>query len=406
MRRVPALAKQGEQIRLPGYPAAWKGERTLAEIKTEALRRAKLNLYPVMGLHPADLEAAFSNIHALGKNQWGPAFIAVGDRYMAKAKQLESSHPAEANQDYLEAWRIYSFGRWPVSWSMGRRQAYEKSLEAYLARARSFDPPLQILRIPYAGAQIVAYMRLPKQRTGPVPAVLAISGLDSRKESMMESFSALLPRGIALVTVDGPGTGQSPIKFGPAADRIFSRVLDYIEAQSEIDKSQIAVYGASLGGYWAVKLAFNEGARLKFVIAQSPGTDQVFSKKWVRGNIVGNHEYLYGFAPALMHIMEDVRTFGEFETAWAASSLVKQGLIAEPSAPMLIVTGAKDSQVPIADTHLLMESGQSAKYAWINPLGGHMGRDTGTWPQQRILKDVTLPWLVRMLHEKGTSESR
>ena len=54
-------------------------------------------------------------------------------------------------------------------------------------------------------------------------------------------------------------------------------------------------------------------------------------------------------------------------------SLKEQGLIGKPSAPMLLVNGDRDSQVPIADLDLLLHAG-SPKEAWVNPGGGHMGR--------------------------------
>jgi esterase FrsA len=392
--RGQARSQAQASIRLPGYPSAWKGERTFAEIKAEVLRRAKLNIYPLTGVSPADVQEAFKSIHALGKNEWGPAFITIGDRYMAQANQLAKSNPAEADADYLKAWRVYSFGRWPVAWSSGRKEAYRKALEAYRDHAKFFDPPLQILRIPYAGSHIVAYLRLPKQRKGPVPLVIAISGLDGRKEDFMELFSALLPYGVGVLTVDGPGTGEAPVKFGPTADRMFSRLLDYLDAQPEIDKTRIAVYGASLGAYWATKLAYTEHARLKLVVPQSPGAVYFFQKKWIVDSLLPNREYVYAQVPALMYIMKDVNTLSQFETAWAADSLAAQHLIGEPSAPMLIISGAKDTQVPFADTILLLESGSTPKYAWINPAGGHMGREVHVWSNAKIFHTILLPWLV------------
>jgi esterase FrsA len=394
------------QIRLPGYPSAWQDERTLAEIKAEFLRRAKLNVYPVQGISPADMQKAFASIDALGKNEWGPAFIAVGDRYMAEANRLAKTDPAQANADYLKAWRLYNFGRWPVAWSRGRKQSYEKALEAYRDHAKFFDPPLQIIRVPYAGSHIVAYLRLPKQRRGPVPLAIAISGLDGRKEEFMELFSALLPHGIAVLTVDGPGTGQAPVKFGPTADRMFSRLLDYLGQQPEIDKTRIAVYGASLGGYWSAKLAFTEHARLKFVVAQSPLADYGFQKKWVLDSLLSNREYVYAQVPALMYVMNGVNTLTQFETAWAADSLVAQHLIDKPSAPMLIIAGAKDTQVPIADAILLLENGATPKYGWINPAGGHMAREPHVWSNRKIFQMITLPWLVRELQPSAAVDSR
>lgn len=396
-KQASAKSAAQTQIHLPGYPEAWKGDRTLPEIKAEVLRRAKLGIYPVAGISPADIRTALSHIHALGRNEWGPAFITVGNKYMKEANAVAKSNPKAANADYLKAWLVYSFGRWPVTWSAGRKLAYKKALEAYRDHAKFMDPPMKIIRIPYAGSHIVAYLRLPKNRKGPVPVVVAISGLDSRKENTMQLFSALLPYGIGVVTVDGPGTGQAPVKFGPTADRMFSRLIDYLERQPEIDKTRIAVYGASLGAYWAAKLAFTEHARLKCVVAQSPGAKYFFGKKWVLGSLLGNREYVYAQVPALMYIMKGVKTLSQFETAWARNSLEKQHLIGKPTAPMFIIAGAKDTQVPITDTVLLLESGPTPKYAWINPAGGHMGRELHLWPDPRIFRKITLPWLMREL---------
>jgi hypothetical protein len=67
---------------------------------------------------------------------------------------------------------------------------------------------------------------------GPVPIVIAVNGLDSRKEDLTESFSAILPHGIGYLAVDGPGAGQSPIKVSETAERSLSRVLHYLQTRS------------------------------------------------------------------------------------------------------------------------------------------------------------------------------
>jgi len=57
-----------------------------------------------------------------------------------------------------------------------------------------------------------------------VPLVIAISGLDSRKEDLSENFGAILPYGIGFIGLDSPGTGQSPIKASEnRGTRILSR---------------------------------------------------------------------------------------------------------------------------------------------------------------------------------------
>src|SRR5215470_2872232 len=136
----------------------------------------------------------------------------------------------QANADYIRAWRIYSFGRWPVPISAGKKKSYAKALEAFQAHTKFLDPPLQVVHIPFEGNEIVGYLRLPNNASGPVPLVIAVNGLDSRKEDLSESFAALLPYGIGLLAVDGPGTGQAPIKVSENADQMLSRVIDYVQS--------------------------------------------------------------------------------------------------------------------------------------------------------------------------------
>jgi hypothetical protein len=92
-----------------------------------------------------------------------------------------------------------------------------------------------------------------------------------------------------------------------------------------------------------------------------------------------------------------VQTIDEMAVAMPKMSLIKQGLLGKPMAPMLILAGVKDTQVPISDIYLLMSSGDVPKTAWVNPLGGHLGRQVGVWPDPRIFKEVIIPWLVRTL---------
>jgi esterase FrsA len=376
-------------------------ERTLDEIKAEAIKRAENGMYPLIGLDPADLKEAFAAIKTRDYDEWAAAFMAVGDRYMAEAQSLEKSDPAKANAGYIRAWRLYSFGRWPVPASPGKRRSYQKALDAFMAHVKNLDPPLEVVRIPFENSEIVGYLRLPKNVQGPVPVVLVVSGLDSRKEDLSESFSAILPHGIGFFAVDGPGTGQAPIKVSPTADRMFSRVLDYLQTRPEIDKTRIAMHGVSWGAYWGTKLAIVERARLKAVSVQSPPVSLFFQKDFMMHSMFGNREYLFDHAPAFMSVVEGVNNVDDMVAVFPKLSLVTQGFLGKPTAPMLIIGGALDTQVPISDTYLLLSNGDVPKEAWINPQGGHLGRQVKVWPDPVIFREVIIPWLVRKL-EPGT----
>jgi cephalosporin-C deacetylase-like acetyl esterase len=372
-------------------------ERTIEEIKVEAIRRAEVGQYPLIGLDPGDLRDAFNSIHTRDKDEWAAGFMGVADRYMNEAKSLEKNDPAKANADYIRAWRLYSFGRWPIPASPGKQRSYEKAIEAFLAHARFWDPPLEIVKIPFEGKEIIGYLRLPKNASEPVPLVLAVNGLDSRKEDLAESFSAILPFGIGYLAVDGPGTGQNPIKVSEDAERVLTRVLDYVATRPEIDKNRVAIHGVSWGAYWATKMAIVERARLRGASAQSPPTDTFFQKDFLMNSLIGNREYLFDQVPALMAIFDNVTTVDQMAEVLPKMSLVKQELLGRPTAPMLILAGVLDTQVPISDVYLLLDKGDVPKTAWINPQGGHLGRQVKVWPDSRIFKEVIIPWLVRTL---------
>jgi cephalosporin-C deacetylase-like acetyl esterase len=376
-------------------------ERTLDEIKVEAIHRAEVGGYPLIGLDPNDVREAFKAIHTRDKDEWAEGFMGVADRYMAEGKALQATDPSKANADYVRAWHLYSFGRWPAEHASPKKTlSYQKSIEAYLAHARFMDPPLEVVHIPFEGKEIIGYMRLPKGATGPVPMVIAVNGLDSRKEDLSESFSAILPYGIGYIAVDGPGTGQSPVKASPTADRALSKVIDYLQTRPEVDKSKLAMHGVSWGAYWGTKMAIVERARLKCVSVQSPPTDLFFQKEFVVNSLLGNREYLFDQIPAMMSIFDNVTTVDGIVEIFAKMSLANQGLLGKPTTPMLILAGTKDTQVPISDVYKLLNSGDVPKDAWINPQGGHLGRQVGVWPDPRIFKQVILPWLARNLDLK------
>jgi len=374
-------------------------DRTIDEIKTETLARAQTGAYPALGIQPGDASDALGRIKTRDPDEWAAAWSAVADGYMAKAKA--ASDPKEADANFLRAWRLYYFGQWPSPTSAGKQAAYQHAVDAYLMHAKYFDPPLEVVHIPYEGKEIIGYLRLPANAPRPVPLVLAISGLDSRKETVAETYAAALPDGIGFFAVDSPGTGQAPRKADETADQMYSRVLDYLATRPEIDKSRILVHGQSFGAYWAAKLAHTEAKRLLGAVTQSPPIHRTFQQDFFRGRMY-TREYLFDLVPASLFVY-GMKSADELIAFLPKMSLQAQGLLGRPTAPILVVGGTKDTQVPIEDLELLINSGSEPREAWINPVGGHMGRSGPTWPDPVIFRQIILPWEVRHLNPKTTA---
>jgi esterase FrsA len=370
-------------------------ERTIEEIKIEAKARAERGGYPLIGLDPSDVREALSNIKTRDRDEWAGAWSTIADRYYRAA--ATASSPEERRKDYLRAWRLYYFAQWPVAASEGKKSAYAKALDAFVRGTESLTPPMEVVHIPFEGKEIVGYLRLPASQNTPVPIVFAISGLDSRKENLAETYGALVERGIGFFTLDGPGTGQSPVKASPTADRVLSRALDYLISRKEIDPKRIVVHGVSFGGYWASKLAVTERARLRSVVVQSPPIHTFFTPEFLERSLLGNQEYLFDIVPAFLDVVEGVKTVSDLAKAFPALSLQEQKIIGQPTTPMLVIAGVKDTQVPILDIDLLLNSGDVPKDAWINPSGGHLGRERTGWTDQVIFRKVIAPWETKLL---------
>ena len=370
--------------------------RTLDELKSETQARADRNAYPLIGLKPDDVREALSHIASLDRDEWAKAWSDVALRYRSRADGEAASEAKQAAADYMQAWRLYSFARWPVPNSPGKEQAYRDSLAAFRKAAQFLNPPLEVVRIPFEGKEIVGYLRLPKDAR-PAPLVFMISALDSRKEDSLERGADYLGRGLAVFAVDMPGTGEAPIKADVGAERMFSAALDALLARPEIDGSRVVIQGNSWSGFWAAKLAVTERARLRGVVVQGGPVHNYFQADW-QLPALGTREYLFDLFPARASIY-DVSTLEEFLAYGPPLSLKDGGFLDKLSAPMLLVNGVKDTQVPIADLDLLLHTG-TPKDAWVNPTGGHMGRNAD-WPDGKIFKEIVLPWVVRKLGSEG-----
>jgi esterase FrsA len=367
------------------------GGRGLEQLKQEVQRRADHNMPPLGGVVPADARAALSAIRTLDREEWAQAWCRVAEAHWQQA--ASSSHRELARNEYWQAWRLFHFARWPTENAPARQQARQRALEAFRRYAALLDPPIEIVRIPFEGREIVGYLRLPAGG-GRASLVFGIAGLDSRKEDIAGHSNAYLKHGLALFAIDLPGTGESPHAVAELnSDRIFSAALDYLAGRPEVNAGSMIVQGRSWSGYWAAKLAITQRDRLRGAVVHGGPIHRYFERDWLEASLATG-EYLYDYlhakcamfgAQGLEDMLDRARPY----------SLLDQGLLDRPSAPMLVVNGARDSQIPIADAYVLLEHGD-AKDAWINAQGGHMGRSP-QWPSSAIAEKVLMPWITRRL---------
>ena len=364
--------------------------RTLDELRAEVIKRIKANGYPGRGVRLACAESAMTALTSLDPEAWAKVWMAAGDRVVEEAEQASS--PDDKRALFQSAFATYTMGRFPTPVTPGKRASYDKALAAYLRYADLLPQKLEVVRIPFEGREIIGYFRKP-EGAGPFPLMVQCGGLDFWKEQVADEALSYLPHGLCVFGMDMPGTGQSPIKGDVGAERIFSRVFDWAETRADIDSKRMFMRGVSWGGHWATRVAFAEKDRILGAINHGGAVHHFFQPEW-QLKALGTREYLLDLFGARANVF-GIETLDEFLEYGPRMSLLHGDQIDQPCAPMLVMNGARDSQVPIADQLLLLQRGD-AKEAWINPKGVHMGFGAG-WGPERTIREIIAPWLLKRL---------
>jgi pimeloyl-ACP methyl ester carboxylesterase len=368
-------------------------EKSLDEIKADILHRAG-RINPFERVKKQDVEQVLENLTSLEADLWGREWGQVGARYEALAEEQEKQGKSkDAGETYYLAYEYYRIGRYPVPSSPEKLNCYQGALRSFLKAAPYMDPPLEHIEIPFEGKKVVGYLQVPKGVNRPA-VVMHWGGVDGWKEDRRTNSDVLLRMGLACFTIDMPGAGENPcLGSDLRAERTFSTAMDYLETRQDIDGKRIACMGGSFGGYWAAKLAHTEPRRLRGAVNWGAGVHRTFQEEWLRPALtLTASQYLMGPASLLeaRSYIFGVKTLEETLRIAPTLSLVAQGWIDQPCAPLLCINGKEDDQHPISDLYLLAEHG-SPKDLRIMPGAGHMGRRKGQ-PNDDVVEIVT-NWL-------------
>ncbi len=193
-------------------------------------------------------------------------------------------------------------------------------------------------------------LRLPAG-TGPHPTVILIPGLDSTKEEFREVERAFLDRGMATFALDGPGQGEVEwtLPIRPDWEVVGEAVLEHLSNVPEVDLDRIGVWGVSLGGYYAARLASRR--------PPDPGDHRVVGSLQLRRRLGQSQSP----DPTRLRgpFVFDQRRRG---TDARAHELTMEGRAANISRPLLVVMGKRDRLFPYSDAErLVAESGPTSE---------------------------------------------
>jgi len=135
-------------------------------------------------------------------NEWLPAWVETGDEHRELAETATSD--VSAGEAYVRAALAYHFAKFVWVVDVERNHDTTRNAIAALREAhRRLDRSAERIEIPFDGAVLAGNLRGPRD----APLVLVIPGLDSTKEEFFHWEDVFLRRGLATLSLDGPGQG-------------------------------------------------------------------------------------------------------------------------------------------------------------------------------------------------------
>ena len=268
-------------------------------------------------------------------NDWCGAWSGKAAVHEAMGREALANRKFISAGEHLQrAGVYYHFGKFLFVHDVPQmKTAHMKAVACRNLALSYIDPPGEHVTIPYEGKALYGILRKPKGVAKPPLLIMAV-GLDSAKEETDAYEQPYLARGIATLVFDGPGQGEGEYDFAIRGDYevAVKAVVDHVMTRTDVDTSRIALWGVSLGGYYAPRAAAFE-KRLKACISLAGPYD--WSEIW----------------PSLPELTREafrVRSHctTQDEAVAKAATLSMKGVAQNITCPIFVMTGKLDRLVP------------------------------------------------------------
>ena len=202
---------------------------------------------------------------------WSRGWEAAGERHLKRGDEaLAASNKISAGEAFFRAAISFHTGQsGNVEDPAEKLRVQTRQREAYLKAMPHLQPPTERIEIPFDEIEFPGNLRLPENRgSTKVPCVLLNAGADSTKEEFFTLENEFLKRGLATCAFDGPGQGMTwqKMKLRPDFEAPVGAVIDVLEKRPELDANRFGIWGRSMGGYAAPRVAAHD-KRIKACIA-------------------------------------------------------------------------------------------------------------------------------------------
>ncbi|HZV51984.1 MAG TPA: alpha/beta hydrolase [Candidatus Dormibacteraeota bacterium] len=320
--------------------------------------------YVLRGVDHDDLARTLASVETW--DRWHDAWRALGDRHAELARRAEvRGHRRTAGEAYVRASIAYHFARYLWHVEAEYEETGRLSVRAMQDALRLLDPTWERIEVPYRGGVLVGNLRRPPDVDRP-PLVVLVPGLDSTKEEFFHWERCYLDRGMATLSLDGPGQGEGAgLPIEPEYERPLAAVLDHLAGRTDLDLDRVGAVGVSLGGYSVPRaMAFEPRLKAGEALAGVYDVAEVWPlwspltvRKFVKHTRTGSEEAARAFAArmTLEGVAERIRNplllvFGDRDTIATVEG--QRRLARESGAELWLIEGGNHGVTNLSYLHL------------------------------------------------------
>lgn len=281
---------------------------------------------------------------------------------------------------YLQASYLYFYGQLYIrSNESERSEGNAKMIDCYKQAAVLLEPRAERVEVSHRDKKIAGYLRVPSS-SSKAPCLVMLGGADTVKEECHYWAENFIERGVATLTLDGPGQGEAQPLLPMSADyeMAISAARKWLEGRSEIDSNRIGLWGCSTGGYLAARV-MAEDSKFKLGVSVGGFYDARRFPDWP----VSTQEafrrlfWLKSFGEVVEYVREHV-------TLSSYMSKIKR--------PFLIVHGVQDHLVPMDEIQQMANEAGGNAELWAYEDGTH-----SVWNKLDIVAPLTADWVAERL---------
>jgi len=330
------------------------------------------------GVDIDDLERTLAKINEW--IEWCRAWCDTAEGHERRAEEASKQGRAlTAAQFFLRAASCYHFAQNLFYEDLEqKRQAHLRKIAAFQKAAPAISPSPKRVEIPFEGITLAAHLRVP-QASGRLPCVILVPGADASKEEFYPREQYYLDRGLATLSLDGPGQGETWYKMRMRLDyeKAVSATIDWLENQPQIDGKRIGLWGGSLAGYLVIRgAAYDPRVR---ACVENCGPYDVSYYRWDDLLRLRRFNYLWGTADAA-------------EADRIARQMTLKGRVEEVRCPLLVIHGKEDQVTPYQEAIKIYEAARCPKDLWLFDEGNHVCHNL-----HHIVRPMTADWMQQKL---------